>query len=180
MAHDAPAEDAPVVRPRLRGDIPAAAAGLVAVHESDGYPVEGVSEPEAWLTPPGMVNAWVAEIGGTVVGHVAVSRPDGEEAVSRWLDRSGVSTEGGVGVLARLFVVPAARSKGVGEDLVRAAVADARSRGMRLVLDVLTKDTAAIRLYTRLGWTGLGTAVHTFAEGRQAAEALCFVSPPAG
>lgn len=177
MDLSATADDALVVRPRLESDVSEAAAGLVAVHTADGYPVEGVDRPEAWLTPPGILEAWVAEIAGTVVGHVAVSRSNGEEAVSLWLDQSGCRDEE-VAVLARLFVTPQARGRAVGERLVHAAVEYSRGNGLRLVLDVMTKDTAAIRLYTRLGWTNLGTATHSYGEDRRTTEALCFVSPP--
>jgi len=48
------------------------------VHETDGYPVEGVDDPEAWIRPPAVLSAWVAEEDGTIVGHVAVIRPQGE------------------------------------------------------------------------------------------------------
>jgi GNAT superfamily N-acetyltransferase len=173
-----PTGEAAVIRCRIESDLPQAAAGLVTVHASDGYPVEGVSEPERWLTPAGMLRAWVAEIGGDVVGHVAVSRPDGEEAVDLWLRRSGSDTAA-VAVLARLFVVPEARGQAVGAALTHAATAYAEAQGLRLVLDVMAKDTAAIRLYTGLGWTELGTAVHRFGEEPQTADAICFVSPPA-
>jgi GNAT superfamily N-acetyltransferase len=172
------AQDALVIRPRLESDIPQAAAGLVEVHATDGYPVEGVGQAEAWLTPPGLLQAWVAEIAGKVVGHVAVSRSSDEDAVSLWLNRSGSNADQ-VAVLARLFVVPEARKRAVGERLMRTAVEFAQENGVRLVLDVMTKDAAAIRLYTRLGWTELGHAIHTFGEGRQATEAICFVSPTA-
>jgi ribosomal protein S18 acetylase RimI-like enzyme len=47
------------------------------------------------------------------------------------------------------------------------------------VLDVMTKDTAAIRLYERLGWQKIGEASHHFGDGQRTA-ALCFVSPEAG
>lgn len=176
MDHGSAAEDALVIRPRLESDIPRAAAGLVEVHATDGYPVEGVSQPKIWLTPPGLLKAWVAEIAGKVVGHVAVSRSNDEEAVSLWLNQSRSNADK-VAVLARLFVVPEARKRAVGERLMRAAVGYAQDNGIRLVLDVMTKDAAAIRLYTRLGWTKLGDAIHTFGEGRQATEAVCFVSP---
>ncbi|MFC1439774.1 GNAT family N-acetyltransferase [Streptacidiphilus sp. N1-10] len=164
-----------VVRPRGESDIPQAAAGLVKVHSTDGYPVEGVSQPEAWLTPPGMLNAWVAEISGSIVGHVAVSSPTGEDAVSMWLDLSHES-EDKVGVLARLFVVREARRRAVGESLVLAVMDYARSDGIRLVLDVMVKDSSAIRLYERLGWIRLGTAIHAFGDDQQT-EAICYVSP---
>ena len=138
-----------LVRRRLEGDLAGAAAGLVRVHASDGYPVEGVSRPEAWLTPARMTDAWVAVRSGAVVGHVAVTRPGGERAAALWVGHSGQDAAG-VAVLARLFVVPEARNLAAGEGLVGAAAARAREQGIRLVLDVLAKDTAAIRLYTRL------------------------------
>ncbi|MGW9246204.1 acetyltransferase [Streptomyces badius] len=43
------------------------------------------------------------------------------------------------------------------------------------MLEVLTKDAAAIRLYENLGWQRIGEAVHTF-EGKQV-DAVCFVAP---
>jgi GNAT superfamily N-acetyltransferase len=178
MTDGTAAEDGPTIRARVESDIPESAAGLVRVHATDGYPVEGVSRPEAWLTPSGILNAWVAEVAGRIVGHVAVSRPNDEEAVSLWLSQSGTDEEK-VGVLARFFVIPEARKKAVGGSLMHAAVDYAQDSGIRLVLDVMAKDTAAIRLYTRLGWTRIGTAVHTFGEGRQTTQAICFVSPPA-
>ena len=93
------------IRSRRDSDIPGAAKALVKVHESDGYPVEGVDEPEAWLTPPEVLQAWIAELDGHVVGHVALSHPNGEDAVSLWLDQSDTA-ESEVAVLARLFVAP--------------------------------------------------------------------------
>lgn len=178
MDYGVAAQDAPVIRPRVESDIPQAAAGLVEVHATDGYPVEGVSRPEEWLTPPGFIAAWIAEIEGKIVGHVAISRSNGEEAVSLWLNRSKTEPDK-VAVLARLFVVPGARNRTLGENLTCAAVEYAKANGMRLVLDVMAKDTAAIRLYSRLGWMELGSAVHTFGEERQTTEARCFVSPAA-
>lgn len=168
--------DGVLIRPRLDSDIPQTAAGLVRVHARDGYPVEGVSQPAAWLTPHGLINAWVAVKSEIIIGHVAITRPTDEWAVLLWIEQSGEDT-GRVAVLARLFVVPEARSMAVGEGLMRAAVDYAHSQGIRLVLDVLAKDTAAIRLYTRLGWKNIGSAVHPYGVGQQA-KAFCFVAPP--
>jgi hypothetical protein len=44
-------------------------------------------------------------------------------------------------------------------------------------LDVMTKDTAAIRLYERLSWTRIGTTRHNDGHGH-AIDALCYVGPP--
>ena len=166
-----------VVRVRGAGDVAEAAGALVVVHGTDGYPVEGVADGEAWLSPPGLVRAWVAELAGRVVGHVALSRPAADEAVELWL--AGHPREPApVLSLARLFVHPAARRRAAGEHLVRAATAHAHHLGARLVLDVVTKDTAAIRLYERLGWRRFGTAPHVF-DGDRQADAACYVAPDA-
>lgn len=164
-----------VIRLRRPDDLRDAAAALVAVHGTDGYPVEGVDDSTGWLTPPDLVQAWVAERDGRVVGHVAVSRPAEDEAVSLWLG-GHPQDEGRVTTLARLFVLAEARKQALGERLVLAATDYARQHGLRLVLDVMTKDTAAIRLYERLGWRKFGTAVHAFGEGGKT-DAACYVAP---
>ena len=174
MTHHA-AEREVVIRPRTSADIASAASALVTVHSTDGYPVEGVAQPEEWLSPAGLLAAWVAVFDGRTVGHAAVARPSGEEAVSLWIERSGAGSEN-VGVLARLFVLPEIRGRSVGESLVRATMEYAGNHGLRLVLDVMTKDRSAIRLYERLGWQQIGNITHHFGE-RQAIDALAYVSP---
>ncbi|WP_343244709.1 GNAT family N-acetyltransferase [Streptomyces sp. SID11385] len=146
------------VRPRIAEDLPGAAAALVRVHASDGYPVEGVADPVGWLRPEGLVGAWVAVVDGAVVGHVAVVEA------------------GGPLVLVRLFVVREARRDGAGKALVRAAEAFARERGRGLELEVLGKDRAAMRLYERLGWRRGGDLVHEFGDGERAMGAR-YVAP---
>lgn len=44
-----------LVREREADDLEKTAAGLVEVHETDGYPVEGVADPVQWLTPPDVI-----------------------------------------------------------------------------------------------------------------------------
>lgn len=122
-----------------------------------------------------MLAAWVAESDGEIVGHVAVMQSQGEDAVSLWTEQSG-DDEAHVGVLARLFVVKAARKNAVGEHLMEAAVRFAQDQNLRLVLDVVTKDVAAMRLYERLGWRKIGEAIHHFGSG-ESIPAVCYVSP---
>ncbi|RSN91151.1 GNAT family N-acetyltransferase [Streptomyces sp. WAC 05379] len=174
MGRDTPTTEA-IIRPRTDEDVPSAAAALVKVHDTDGYPVEGVNDPETWLTPPDLLAAWVAVLDQRVVGHVALSHPHGEDAVSLWLEQSQ-DTEGQVAVLARLFVTPEARHGAIGKQLMQAATNHAGEHGRRLVLDVMAKDTAAMRLYERLGWRRIGTAKHTYGAAQQI-EAICYVSP---
>ncbi|MFB8088097.1 GNAT family N-acetyltransferase [Streptomyces sp. NPDC055992] len=167
-----------VVRARVDGDLGAAAVVLAGVHASDGYPVEGVADAEAWLSPDGLIAAWVAEVGGRVVGHVAVNRARrGEDVARLWRERRGAPGDAEVAVLARFFVGREARGAFAGARLVAAAEGYARAHGLPLVLEVLTKDAAAIRLYERLGWQRIGELRHFFA-GRHF-DALCFVAPGA-
>lgn len=163
------------IRPRVETDLPDAAAALVAVHAADGYPVEGVNQPELWLTPPGLLRAWVAEVAGKVVGHIAITDPQGEEAVRLYLEQNE-SRENQLAVMARLYVVPEARGRSLGERLVRAATNYAQGEGLILVGDVMSKDTAAIRLYERLGCRFIGTAVHRH-SGHGETPAVCFATP---
>ncbi|SED90959.1 Ribosomal protein S18 acetylase RimI [Streptomyces sp. 3213] len=166
-----------IVRPFEDADLSGAASALVEVHETDGYPVEGVSSPERWLRSEDVMAAWVAEVRGKIVGHVAVMKPHGEDAVSMWVEKSG-DDEQSVAVLARLFVVKEARKNATGEKLMIAAMDHAISQHIRLVLDVMTKDHAAIRLYERLGWIKIGEAAHQYGDGQQI-DAVCYVAPAA-
>ncbi|MEE2042598.1 GNAT family N-acetyltransferase [Nocardiopsis tropica] len=166
------------VRVREEADLGASARALVKVHAVDGYPVEGVDDPRAWLTPPGLLRAWVAELDREVVGHVGVGRADGGDAVLRGAEALGGSGER-IAVLARLFVLPEARRRAVGERLTVAATEFARASGLRLVLDVMAKDRAAIRLYERLGWECTGQVRHAV-EGAEAVPAYCYLAPPEG
>ncbi|WP_326677229.1 GNAT family N-acetyltransferase [Streptomyces sp. NBC_01237] len=164
-----------VVRPIQDADVAGAAAALMEVHATDGYPVEGVAQPEAWITPPEVVQAWVGEVDHKIVGHVAVMRAQGEKAVTLWRRQIG-EDETHIGVLARLFVVQSARKNAVGESLMRAAMDYAKVHGLHLVLDVMDKDTSAIRLYERLGWHFIGEATHQYGAGQQI-PAKCYVWP---
>ncbi|QOV41002.1 GNAT family N-acetyltransferase [Streptomyces ferrugineus] len=167
-----------VIRPFEDSDLPGAAAALTDVHATDGYPVEGVAHPEAWLRSDEVLASWVAESGRRIVGHVAVMRPRGEGAVSLWTEQSGAD-EHRIGVLARLFVVRDARGRTVGERLVMTAMDYGLSHNRRLVLDVMVKDTAALRLYERLGWLRTGGTMHRYGNG-QHIEAICYVAPGTG
>ncbi|MFC8526619.1 GNAT family N-acetyltransferase [Nocardia sp. NPDC057227] len=164
------------VRPRAATDLEACARLLVEVHRTDGYPVEGVAEPISWLTPGNAVEAWVGEVEGAVVGHALVcAATTADDAARLWLERTAEPLTR-VLVFGRLFVGTAGRNHGVGERLVRTAMAYATDRDKRLVLDVMDKDRAAIRLYERLGWQHIGTVTHHFGEGGETG-AQCYAAP---
>ena len=163
------------VRNRRPNDLDAAAAALVEVHRVDGYPVEGVDDPQAWLNPPGLLHAWVATVNEKVVGHALVTTAHSDvAAVDAWVKQGGDITTIVVG--GRLFVAPAGRGHQLGTKLGRIMTDWAAHHSLDLVGDVMAKDTAAIAIYERLGWQRIGTAMHDTGHGTEV-PAYLYVSP---
>lgn len=163
------------IRAFTDGDLSGVVAALARVHATDGYPVEGVERPETWISSPSVEKAWVAVMQDMVVGHVALMSAESEDANRLWRE-SSPGDEKEVKALARLFVLREARSRRIGERLVKAVMGFASERGIRLVLDVMLKDAAAIRLYERLGWSRIGLADHHYG-GSEVVPAACYVWP---
>lgn len=154
----------PAVRDRRLGDLDALAASLVEVHRVDGYPVEGVADPHAWLAPPGTLHAWVATVDDAVVGHaLAMTAQPAIAAVDAWVRRGGDIATTIVG--ARLFVAPAGRGHHLGTTLARTLTDWAVHHALDIVGDVMAKDTVAVAIYERLGWVRIGTAMHDTGHG---------------
>ncbi|MDA2804446.1 GNAT family N-acetyltransferase [Nocardiopsis suaedae] len=162
------------IRERRDDDLASAGQALIRVHETNGYPVEGVSDPIGWLTPENLLKAWVAELDGRIVGHVSLASGEGEDAAALWRQQAGSNEP--LAALERLFVAPEARSQGLGDRLVRAAMEEANRIGRRLLLDVMAKDQAAIRLYERLGWRRIGELSHGVPDG-STVPAFGYVAP---
>ena len=148
-----------VVRQRDDSDLSACVEALADVHTRDGYPVNWPADPAGWLTTATLIDAWVAELDGRVVGHVGLSGGTKDDVAPRLLSgREGVPLVASTGVVSRLFVAPGARGHRIGAQLMARVVAEARARELRPVLDVVATDTSAIALYERLGWELLGIA----------------------
>ena len=107
-----------VVRERTPADVPAAAAALVEVHQTDGYPVEGVADPTRWITATGQIRAWVAQLDTRIVGHVAISEPQHDDAAAQLWAAQPNSADRPIAVLGRLFVLRTARGHAIGHRLV--------------------------------------------------------------
>ncbi|MFE2507532.1 GNAT family N-acetyltransferase [Streptomyces naganishii] len=145
------------VRHRADGDLAECVRVLARVHEHSGYPVNWPDRPGEWLTPAALLGAWVAELEGRVVGHVALCRGGASDlAPGVWSARTGADARA-TAVVGRLFVDPSARGHGIGALLMEAAAEGARDRSLHPVLDVVATDTAARALYERLGWQLLTT-----------------------
>jgi GNAT superfamily N-acetyltransferase len=149
---------------------------LRAVHEGDGYPVDWPDDPRRWLTQASLLDAWVAELDGEVVGQVGLCRSTaGDLAPHEWSRRTGLPGEA-TAVVCRLFVAPTARGHGLGALLLTQATHAARGRDLHPVLDVLSTDTAAAELYRRAGWILLATVEDEWGPGRTVT-VHCYAAP---
>jgi GNAT superfamily N-acetyltransferase len=136
------------VRVREPGDLVSCVEALARVHATSGYPTNWPADPPRWLTPSGLIEAWVAGTKETpVAGHAIVSKlpePAGDRAAVEF---------------GRLFVDPAARRQGVAQVLIQHAKDWAASRDLDLMLWVTDQLTPAQKLYTSAGFTRTGTEV---------------------
>jgi GNAT superfamily N-acetyltransferase len=148
----------PTVRPRRAGDLPGLVEVLRAVHTRDGYPTVWPLDPAAWLDPPGLLQAWVAESSGVVVAHGAL-KDDADGA--RWV--------------SRLFTDPAVRGSGAAGALLDVAVA---ASGPGLLLDVVDDAAGAIGFYEHRGWRLLERRAATWRNARGASPLVRVYAAP--
>lgn len=166
-------------RPRREEDIPALAAVLVRVHNLDGYPVEGVADPEAWLRHDHELQSWTAVEDGQPVGQITLTRAEPDDDAARvWHEHTGGNINS-LSIPVRLFVDPNHRGSGAGRRLMEAAVEFSRARGLAVAFDVMLKDRAAIRLYERLGARRAADIVHNYGDGLTEPAAI-YVVPSQG
>jgi ribosomal-protein-alanine N-acetyltransferase len=133
-----------VIRPVLRGD----AAALAALHALAFPPAEawGADAMTLMLEMPGAFGLWQPGQ-GLVLSRVA-------------LDEAEILTIG---------VAPAARRRGLGAELLRAALAGASAGGAAaMFLEVAAVNTSALALYAALGFSRVGQRRHYYGQGRDA------------
>ena len=164
-----------IIRPRSSADGAALEAIALATHRLDGYPKYLPDDLRSFILDADALRAWVAECDGAIAGQVALHRRSVPEMMEVAASATGLSEDRLV-VLARLLVSPAARRQGIGQALVELATTEARSLGLRAVLDVVDEHKAAIALYERLGWTREGTINWKLPDGRPLRE-FVYVSP---
>jgi GNAT superfamily N-acetyltransferase/predicted DCC family thiol-disulfide oxidoreductase YuxK len=178
-----PASELSRVSPPLKGirrrgpkDIGACARLLRVVSSEGQYPVYWPRAPRAWLNDEDVIDAWIVERQGEVLGHIAISKV-GLDAVSalRWREITGHRPSELAGV-SRLFVRPRVRGQGIGAALLDVAVAEIRARGLIPVLDVPSASQDAIRLYEDRGWRLL--ARYSWGEKTDKLQIYYFGSPP--
>jgi len=164
------------IRRRSDSDLPELAQVLVRVHAEDGYPVEGVADPQAWLSPPRQVAAWTALLSGQPIGQISLTRAaDDEDAAILWKQATGGDTSKLV-IPVRLFVDPPHRRLGAGAQLMLAAHNYATGHNLAMAFDVMLKDRAAIQLYEAAGCKRLGVIDHHHGDS-QTERAAVYVAP---
>jgi GNAT superfamily N-acetyltransferase len=143
-----------VVRERRESDLPALVEVLTAQQAATQYPVRWpLPFPvEDFLVRAGEERAWVAELDGAVVGHVAVYRLEGG------LRESFVAALGteDLAELAVLFVAGEVVGTGVGGRLHDTAVDWILASGRLPVLDVVPVHARAVEVYRHRGWREVG------------------------
>ncbi|WNI26246.1 GNAT family N-acetyltransferase [Streptomyces sp. ITFR-16] len=152
------------IRRRRDADMKACLDALFTVYEEDRYPARWPADPAGWLTPDGLLAAWVAVAGPDVLGHVALTRTDDVLAAGAGLPPDELAS------VSRLFARASARRRGVAQALLDVVADAAASDGRRLVLEVEDGGAAAVALYERAGWrrTGSRSGDWTTADGRTA------------
>lgn len=160
------------IRTRRPKDLPACVRLLRVVHTHDRYPLRWPDAPRAWLSEPTVLDAWIAERLGEVLGHVAIGGASTASVDAlRWREITGRPLSD-LGFVTRLFVRPRVRHTGVAADLLDVATGHVRARRLVPVLEVVDNCADAVRLVETRGWRLLATdrwpgerglAVHRYA-----------------
>lgn len=141
-----------VIRARQDSDLPALAELLGRQQAQTRYPfVWPFPQPiEKFLKRPTEIRAWVAELEGDVVGHVAVESV-GDDPIGRsWAAAHDVQlTE--LRCVSVFFSDITRAGQGIGSRLLATATEAALADGYP-VLDVVAAHETPVNLYLRRGW----------------------------
>jgi hypothetical protein len=85
------------------------------VSAQDGYPVEGVADPQAWLTPPRQIAAWTALHVDRRIGQISLTRATEEDDAAILWQRATKDEASQLVIPVRLFVDPQHRGRAAGQ-----------------------------------------------------------------
>lgn len=165
-----------IVRGRRDSDLEACERLVQATHLHDRYPAYLGDSARSFLCHPGALSAWVAELGNTIAGHIALHPATSKTVMKLTCDRLHVTADQ-IGVVARLLVSPQQRGQGAGRRLLTAAATQAQALRLCPVLDVDVNLTAAITLYERAGWQRIGETRINLPDGTSLHEAVYALNP---
>jgi ribosomal protein S18 acetylase RimI-like enzyme len=112
-----------------------------------------------WNTHADFETFWKGVVADIETGRVILfaARREGAIVGTAQLHLIGKPNQPHRAEIAKVLVHSSARRQGLGEALMRAAEAAARAAGRTLLVLDTDADSAARRLYNRLGWTEVGT-----------------------
>jgi GNAT superfamily N-acetyltransferase/predicted DCC family thiol-disulfide oxidoreductase YuxK len=140
------------LRRRRGGDLGACVRLLRVVFYEDRYPSSWPDGARSWLDGDDVVDAWVVERQGEILGHVAVTHTALEPlSALRWRELTGQPPDR-LAAVSRLFVRPQARREGIGTALLDVALNSIRDRGLTPVLEVVSAWEDAVGLVESRGW----------------------------
>jgi ribosomal protein S18 acetylase RimI-like enzyme len=135
-------------------------AKVRALHDRTPPAGNPLTKPQPWPSDLDEIQRaylafWVAverdDTGERVVGITGIEPAGSDVPAAVLRGRSGVAR------LKRMRVAPERQRQGIGTKLTRAAIAWGRERGFsRLILETTPEQTAAIRLYQRMGFAEVG------------------------
>jgi GNAT superfamily N-acetyltransferase len=126
-----------------------------------GWPPHGVGSTENFVAGADPTCALVAVDNSTLLSHVALHERSAGSVMLLAADSLGVGVAS-LAVVARLFVDPRRRHRGIGRALLDAAAAEANRLHKYPILDVWTELDQAIRLYEVAERRRLGSVVFPF------------------
>ena len=143
-----------LTRPRRDVDVPTLVDILLRQQAETRYPFHWSPDraPEDFLRRPGELEAWVAELEGDVVGHVAIQSVATDDKLGPvWSSATGVPVDR-LRCISVLFADRRLGGRGIGSALLERATEQALAAGGAPVLDVVAEHRAARSLYLRRGW----------------------------
>jgi ribosomal protein S18 acetylase RimI-like enzyme len=139
------------IRQRQPSDIPELISILTSVHNLTSYPVDGPSSFPARFDSKHSIRTIVALHDSNLAGHAELQTTNSlnPKVVELLTQRAPIDT---YVALSTLFVDPKLQGKGVGARLMQHLLEWSREQGKKVVLIVLEKDQAAIRMYEKIGF----------------------------
>ena len=131
---------------------------LVRQQPQTRYPFRWPSDrtPEDFIRRPGELEAWVAELDGAVVGHVAIQAVLDDDELGRvWAAAHGASIAQ-LRCISVLFADRRLARQGIGSALLERATQRALLEDGAPVLDVVAEHRTARHLYLGKGWVEVG------------------------
>ena len=148
-----------VVRPRAAADVPSLCELLMRQQPLTRYPYRNpLPFPvEDFVVRPGELGAWVAELepGSGPVGHVSLVEVGEHPLGPRWAEAVGRPVAD-LAAVSVLVVDPEVTGQGLGRALLDSCEQGARDLGRVPVLEVLSLQERAARMYAARGWRAIG------------------------